>query len=93
MNTNLDNLSADDLRRAADLRDQIEQLQSELEQLLSGKKKPGRKAAAGRAAKKTAKKRPTRKISAASRKKMSEKRKAYWAAKRKEKAKAAKAAK
>ncbi len=98
MNTKLENLSASDLRRAADLSEQIEELQSELAQILSGKKKPGRKPGRkpgakkpgrkpGRkpaAKKKTAKKKGARKISAAARKKMSDKRKAYWAAKRKE---------
>ena len=43
MNSNLDNLTAADLRRAADIRDDIENLEAELAQLLSGRKKPGRK--------------------------------------------------
>ena len=47
MNTTISsNLSAADLRRAADLRDQIDSLQSELEALLGGKpsrKQPGPK--------------------------------------------------
>jgi len=42
MNT-LSNLSSTDLRRAADIQEQIQHLQAELEQVLSGKKKPGRK--------------------------------------------------
>jgi hypothetical protein len=100
MNTNLDKLSAADLRHAADLSEKIEELQAELAQILSGKKKPGRKAgkkSAGKpgpkpgAKKKTAKKKGgARKLSAAARKAMSDARKAYWANKRKEAAAAPK---
>ena len=96
MNTNLDKLTAADLRHAADISEQIERLQAELAQLLSGKKKPGRKPGAvkpaapattkaskpAKAAKAPAKKKGKRPLSAAARKKMSEARRAYWANKK-----------
>ncbi|MFT4550117.1 MAG: hypothetical protein ACI9MB_004093, partial [Verrucomicrobiales bacterium] len=52
MNSNLDNLTAADLRRAADVRDEIEQLEQELAQILSGRKKPGPRANTKRAGRK-----------------------------------------
>lgn len=91
MNTNLDNLTAADLRRAADISEEIEQLQAELAQLLSGRKKPGRKPAKkagrkpgpkpGRKAK-VAKKKGGRKRTAAEKKAQSDKMKAIWAKKK-----------
>ena len=93
MNTKIENLSAADLRRAADLSERIEEMQAELAQILSGKKKPGRKPGAKKPGPKAGAKKKTAKRggpSAAARKKMSEARRAYWAQKRKEKAKAAK---
>jgi hypothetical protein len=96
MNTNLDKLSAADLRRAADISEQIEELKSELVQLLSGKKRPGRKPGKKSAreltdsgprtrskAKRAAKTKGGRKRTTAEKKAQSEKMKAIWAAKKK----------
>ena len=93
MNTNLDRLTAADLRRAADLTEKIEDLQAELALLLSGKKKPGRKPVKKRvpkkvgAKKKAAKKKRT--MSAAGRERIRLAQKKRWA-KEKAKKKAAK---
>lgn len=46
MNTSLDQLTAADLRRAADITEQIESLQAELEQIFSGKPKAGKRGGA-----------------------------------------------
>ena len=73
MNTSLDQLTAADLRRAADITEQIESLQAELEQLLSGKAKPGKRGSAKvgrkpRAAKRKAAKAKATKAKAAKKK-------------------------
>lgn len=96
MNTNLDKLSANDLRHAADLQDQIQALQSELAQLLSGNKKPGRKPGRKPGASKPGpkpgpkKKKATRNMSEAGRAAISAAAKKRWAKIRKEKKAAAK---
>lgn len=98
MNTNLDKLSSVDLRRAADIRDEIDGLTVELAQLLSGKKKPGRKPAREmtdsapieQKAKKTVKKKAGRKRTEAQRQAQSEKMKASWAKRKRKQKKAAK---
>lgn len=99
MNTNLDKLSAATLRRAADLYDKIEAMQSELEQILSGKKKPGRKAGVAgvtppveKPAATTKKKKAKRNMSAEGRAAISAAAKKRWADKRKADKAAAKAA-
>ena len=89
---NTDNLTAADLRRAADLRDQIDAAQSELDSLLTGKairrkparkprRKPGRKKPGPKpgAKKKKAKKKAKSKMSAAGRARISAAQKKRWA--------------
>lgn len=97
MNSNLDNLTAADLRRAADVRDEIEQLEQELAQILSGRKKPGPRANTKRAGRKpgpkaaptaatntVAKKKGGRKRTQAEKDAHSKKMKAYWAKKKRD---------
>jgi hypothetical protein len=86
----MNNISPKDLRRAADLLEQIDAAQAELEAILSGqpaKGKPGRKPggakAVGTGPKPKAKKKTGKKRSAAVRAKMAESQKKRWAAKKK----------
>jgi hypothetical protein len=96
----MNNISSKDLRRAADLLEQIDAAKAELEAILGGtpaKGKPGRKPGAKKAVstdpKPKAKKKTGKKRSAAVRAKMAESQKKRWAAKRKADKAAAKAAK
>lgn len=96
MTTSLNTLSSKDLRRAADLRDQIDAAQSELDAILSGtpvKGKPGRKPGAKPGPKPKAKKKAKSKMSDAGRARIVAAQKKRWAAKRKADKAAAKAAK
>ena len=68
-------LSSKQLRRAANVKDQIDKLQRELSRLLGGEVGNGRRATA----KAAPKKRKRRKMSAATRAKLSAKLKAAWA--------------
>jgi hypothetical protein len=90
----MNNISSKELRRAADIRDQIDAAQAELEAILSGqpaKGKPGRKPGAKKAVstgpkpepKPKAKKKAKSKMSDAGRARIVAAQKKRWAAKRK----------